>query len=89
MSKYRKTTFGKHKTVGYGWVGKWSNPRSTFGWAMPSHLGWPPNRPPLDRAWIRKGDMFFLCRITVQAVKDSQGRLIRRSAGQLRKDEGG
>lgn len=80
MSKYRRTRYGKKKTVGYGWVGRWRDGR--LGWVLPDHLGCGTNQP-YDRDYLRPDDKLVLCKITVEVVSRSDGRCIGTRWGQL------
>lgn len=80
MSKNRRTSYGKDKTVGYGWVARWRDDE-TLGWLLPEHL--PPwNSQPRPTNY-NAGTKLVLCRITVEVVKRSDGK----SIGRILKDE--
>ena len=72
MGNHRKgTKLGKKQSVSFGWVGRWSD--GTLGWFLPHHLAYPPNGPE-----VPAGETAVLCRITVELVRDSMGREIRK-----------
>lgn len=69
------------RTVGYGYVGRWMD--GTLGWAMPEHLDSygrrHTNKPDRKVKRYMRDEPVYLCKITVQVVKDKRGReIIRR-----------
>ena len=62
-----------NKTVGYGYVGRWSD--SALGWFLPEclsggkHIDLPP-----DNTAIDDDDRFVLCKITIEAVPGKRTR---------------
>ena len=76
MSKRRKGTRTKTRTVGYGFVGVWCE--GDIGWFLPKHLtgyGIEPVNGAAPKYLVGK-ERFVLCRITVEQVFDSKGRPI-------------
>lgn len=69
----KKGTIGKRKSSGYGYVGMWTHPEG-LGWCLPPHLlKYGAEKPAND--WHRN-EPLYLCKITVQMVKDKNGRPI-------------
>lgn len=61
-------------TVGYGYVGRWHD--GTLGWFLPTHLlGYNIRLPePPDSQGFAKGELFELCKITVEKVPGKRKR---------------
>ncbi len=78
MSRYRTS----EKTIGHGYVGQWSD--GSLGWFMPAHLSGNgrkyPDKPRMSEGpygiFPPEGGQGFLCRITVERVRDKRGRPI-------------
>lgn len=68
----------KEKSVGYGFVGKWED--GQLGWFLPNHLTATGRRLPDIAAahpnWSNIGERSYLCKITVELVRDKLGRPI-------------
>lgn len=74
----RKCERRKDKTVGYGYVGEWND--GAIGWCLPTHLTACPgiNERPKLEPW-NVGEPTYLCKVTIERVKDSRGRdIVRR-----------
>lgn len=79
MSKRRKGTATKRKTVGYGYVGRWND--DALGWCLPAHVtSYDIERPSetFNRNANIDEDRAVLCRITVEQIFDSKQRPITR-----------
>jgi hypothetical protein len=75
MSIKRESKSGKEKSVGYGYVGVWNT--GDLGWVLPEHLTCNSfSREFPDKDFIYPEDDLFLCKITVELVKDRKGRPI-------------
>lgn len=73
----RSAHAGTERSVGYGYVGRWSD--GTLGWFLPDHLTgdkWT-NDPPSTHECAHNAT-FVLCRVTVEQVFDSRKRAITR-----------
>lgn len=69
------------KTVGYVYVGRWSD--ETLGWIIPKHVyGWGKNLPSIPKLsemgeWARDAEL-VKCKITLEVVKGKNGKPIKR-----------
>lgn len=72
--------------IGYGYVGRWENLNHSLGWSMPEVVAGScsskmarryQQRPPTvtDRPWAA-GKPHYLCKITIELVRDTLGRPI-------------
>jgi hypothetical protein len=71
-----KGKFGEKKSIGYGYVGKWND--ETLGWCMPRHLS-DTRAGGVNTARVEgynRDEPVYLCKITVEQIKDSLGRPI-------------
>jgi hypothetical protein len=66
------------RTIGYGYVGRWND--GTLGWCLPARVS--PCMPSMrlsERAephpdWSNIGEPSYLCKITIQLVKNKRGK---------------
>jgi len=79
VSKPRRGKTGTEKTVSYGWVGRWRD--GTLGWFMPQFACAcgtdAPSREKLQK-YAEPDTRFTLCKITVEQVRDKNGKPINR-----------
>jgi len=72
----RKGKSTKTKTVGYGYVGTWRD--GTIGWSMPKFVEAYPMSIHSSNHEFSKDSPHYLCKITIELVKDKKGRKITR-----------
>lgn len=74
----------KDKTISKGWIGRWND--GSIGWCSPEHLSghtrWADK--PAERYYVSNKDWFYMCKITVEVLKNKKGNYIKRSAKALK-----
>jgi len=71
---------GKNKTVGYGYVGEWSD--GTLGWCLPNHISGTSREEETEPCashpeWSNIGEPSYLCKITIERVPGVRMRRIK------------
>lgn len=79
-----KSRKNKNKTIGFGYVGQWID--GTLGWSMPEFVSGSGKGTKTDRKYADKprnegrpwaaDEPHYLCKITVELIKDKRGRPI-------------
>jgi hypothetical protein len=66
----------KSKISGYSWTGKWGD--GSLGWALRSFLANGETEPCIAPFPIAKGEKAYRVKVTIQLVKDKNGKPIKR-----------
>lgn len=68
----------KNKVVGYGYVGRWAD--GSIGWFLPTHIAGSqtPESPSHAAEEHASGELFELCKITVEVVHGKRRRRVKR-----------
>lgn len=85
MSRRNKAA-SPDRSVGYGYVGRWNDGR--IGWFLPCFTSHPRRSPAESSMPADYPDPVFLCRVTVEVVRDSRGRAITRRAAKYKRGGG-
>lgn len=74
------------RSVGYGYVGRWLD--GDIGWWLPSFGGHPRRSPGESSMPAECDEPVFLCRVTIEVVRDSRGRPITRRCAKYKRGRG-